>query len=176
MQDDNDSKSLGATGFALASSIVRLEPGPLARLRRMDVSGPGEGDFWKLAVKHNLSPPERWLLPVHLMALLTPKGSPSSNKPLHDSRTPFGKALAESGYPEIRLMRFLSLPSDRRGGALERMSRWIASGGHFGVDCRDICYLHFVSGPRPLRHLAETYYQALDCTAAEVDNGKENNP
>ncbi len=182
MQDDTDTKTLDGTVFALTNAIVGLGPGPLARLRRMDVSGPGEGDFWKLAVRCKLSRPARWLHPVRLMALLTPRGSPDPTKRLHDRKTPFGQALATEdllfpertqAYPEIRLMRFLALPKDRRGEALERMVRWLATKGHSGVDCTDICALLFVRAQWPAQRLAETYYCKLDRTTP-VDENEEN--
>jgi CRISPR system Cascade subunit CasB len=169
MLNETQSRPLANTVFNLAKSIVILPPGPLARLRRMDIDGPGEGDFWKLAVEHDLKPPEHWLTPIRLMALLTPKGAPSGSKKLHDSKTPLGKALAYSKYPETRLLRFLATPVDRRGEPLERMVRWLATKGHDGVNCTDVCALLFKQSPVPARRLAETYYNTLAQETAKKD-------
>ena len=174
MQDDTDTNTLDGIVFPLTNAIVGLGPGPLARLRRMDVSGPGEAGFWKLVAAHELSRPALWVHPVRLMALLTPRGSPDPTKRLHDRKTPLGRALATAGYPEIRLMRFLALPKDRRGEALERMVRWLATKGHSGVDCTDICALFFVRAQWPAQRLAETYYRELARTTP-VDENEDNN-
>lgn len=154
--------SLRETVWQLAQALVRLDTGPLARLRRMDVDGPGEGDFWKLASALDLKCPEDWLVPVRLMALITPKGQPGEGKRLHEPKTALGAALADAKYPERRLNQFLALPHDRRAEALERMVRWMAAKGHNGVNCTDICALLFSDGPEPARRLAETYYRTLD--------------
>lgn len=162
MPPEENGRTLGEAVSRLAGSMVKLDPGPLARLRRMDPAGPGEGDFWRLAVQHELRTDDKGLLFVRLLALLTPKGDPGAHKKLHDRDRPLGAALCEAGYPETRLLDFLALPEERRGEALERMARWLAAKGHGGVNCVDIARLLFSEDVRNTRRLAETYYRAHD--------------
>jgi CRISPR system Cascade subunit CasB len=149
--------------------MVTLDPGQLARLRRMDPEGPGEGDFWRLAVEHGLRTDSKGLLFARLLALLTPKGEPGAHKKLHDGDGPLGTVLFEAGYPETRLLAFLALPAGKRGEALERMARWLAAKGHDGVNCVDIARLLFSDDVRDARRLAESYYRAHDKALTKPD-------
>lgn len=162
MPPDDHTQTLGEMVFQLARSVVQLDPGQLARLRRMDPEGPGEGEFWQLAVEHGLRTDSKGLLFARLLALLTPKGEPGPHKKLHDRERPLGTVLFEAGYPERRLLAFLALPAGKRGEALERMARWLAANGHDGVNCADIARLLFSDDVRDARRLAETYYRAQD--------------
>jgi CRISPR system Cascade subunit CasB len=157
MQHEGNSDRLEDAVFRLASAVVKLQPGPLARLRRMEHEGPGEGDFWQLAVEHNLRAETTYLALVRLLALLTPKGGPGGKR-LHDRGTAFGAALASSNYPERRLLRFLSLPREKRADALETMVRWLAAKGHDGVNCADLYQLLLSPDVKHDRRLAHTYF------------------
>lgn len=152
----------------IADDMAKLEPGPLARLRRMKPSGPGEGDFWRLAARYGLTGSDRWLVFVKLLALLIPKGDPGQPKRLHAPKRALGTALGESAYPESRLLRFLALPHEQRPEALERMIRWLdAHDEARGIDCRDIYRLLTSPDVRHRRKLAETYYRAIDAKHAQ---------
>ncbi|MCX7342005.1 MAG: hypothetical protein NT037_16105 [Hyphomicrobiales bacterium] len=160
--DDDDAPTLKDAIFNLALAIVQLETGPLARLRRMKVDGPGEADFWKLALNQQvrLRTDESGLMLVHLMALLTPKGEPGGKR-LHDTKTPFGQALATAGYPETRLLRFLARPFAARADELETMVRWLAAKGHDGVNCVDLACLLWSNDVTPTRNLARHYFDTI---------------
>lgn len=161
--------SLGATVAELARRMLRLEPGALARLRRMEVDGPGEPEFWKLAVDCGLKGETRDLRLVRLLALLAPKGAVSTRMPFHKrgNAHALGRALHKAGLSEARLARFLALPHGRRADALERLVRLLATGGASaaGIDCTDIARLIFFNDASDLRKLAETYYRGLDTAA-----------
>jgi CRISPR system Cascade subunit CasB len=156
----------------LAGALARLDPGGLARLRRMDLEGPGEAAFWQLAVEIDL-PGDRslWLHPVRLMALLTPRGDPRAGKQLaHDARRPLGTALAEAGFSETRLLRLIECAPEKRGDALERMVRFLATrGAGSGVNCRDIFWLLHARGPAPLRRLADQYFRTRARTTTQTE-------
>lgn len=173
MPPEENRQSLGEMVFQLARSMVTLDPGQLARLRRMDPRGPGEGDFWRLAIEHGLRTDDKGLLLVRLLALLTPRGDPRAPKKLHDKNKPFGEALFEAGYPETRLLNFLALPYSMRGEALERMARWLAAKGHDGVNCTDIACLLFSDEGSHSRRLAETYYRAKDKAQSQTDSKED---
>lgn len=162
MPPDDDKPALGDAICQLSQRLAKLDPGSLARLRRMDPKGPGEAAFWKLAIDSKLKTDGRYQILVRLMALLTPKGDPRLPKKLHDSTQAFGAALAEAGYPETRLMRFLALPFAQRAEALERMARWLAQKGHAGLSCTDIESLLISDDEKPARKLAESYYRTKD--------------
>ena len=173
MPPEENRQSLGETVFQLAQNMVKLDPGQLARLRRMDPEGPGEGDFWRLAVQHDLRTDSKGLLFVRLLALLTPKGDPNGHKKLHDKNKPLGEALCYAGYPETRLLNFLALPHSMRGETLERMARWLAAKGHDGVNCTDIARLLFSDDVSHSRRLAETYYRAKDKAQSRTDSKED---
>lgn len=164
-----ETDSLAATVAKLAAAMLRLDPGALARLRRMEVDGPGEPEFWKLAVGCGLEGDPRDLRLVRLLALLAPKGEMGSRKPFH-RRGPehaLGRALHKAGLSEARLARFLALPRSGRADALERLVRLLAARGASaeGIDCTDIARLIRFDTSRDLRKLAETYYRGLDAAA-----------
>ncbi|MFC4624630.1 hypothetical protein ACFO1V_05235 [Daeguia caeni] len=173
MPPEENRQTPGDRVFQLAQSMVKLDPGQLARLRRMDPEGPGEGDFWRLAVQHDLRTDSKSLLFVRILALLTPKGDPDGHKMLHDRSKPLGAALFEAGYPETRLLNFLALPHAKRGEALERMARWLAAKGHNGVNCTDIARLLFSDDVSHSRRLAETYYRAKDKAQSQTDSNED---
>lgn len=169
MQIDDRKDDFGDKLVRLAEDLTKLEPGPLALLRRMDPDGPGEGVFWALATRHDLFVDSRCMQFVRLLALLTPKGAPAPFKKLHVRDLPFGAALAMARYPETRLLRFLALPFAARGEALEPMVRWLASKGHGGLNTRDIARLLFFEDVKHSRRLAATYYATRPQQSASKD-------
>lgn len=153
----------------LASALARLDPGDLARLRRMDPDGPGEAAFWQLVAELKLpGNPERWLRFSRLIALLTPRGDPHAGKPsAHDGGRTLGAALAEAGFSEMRLLRLIERAPDARPEALERMVRFLGARGAGAVDCREIFWLLHGTGPDPSRRLANHYFRTLARTAPQ---------
>ena len=157
----------------MCGSIARLDPGSLARLRRMDPIGPGEAEFWKLAVSHNFRANQSGMMLVKLLAILTPKG-PSDEKVLHNSSISLGKLLAtgKSDKPllsETRLLRFIALPFSKRYESLERICRLIANNGHEGVDCVGLARLLFYPDLENTRSLARFYFSNLEDNSSEKE-------
>jgi CRISPR system Cascade subunit CasB len=159
MPPDEAERGLAAMIAPLSRGLLALDPGPLARLRRMVPEGPGVGEFWELAACHHLSGDDRSIRLVRLLAILTPKGDPRSPKRLHDPKRSLGAALAKTNYPEMRLLRFLALPFEARGPALERMVRWLSAKGHDGVDCAEIAGLLSHPDTWRARRLADGFYR-----------------
>lgn len=177
MPHDNEKrKSLSDLIPVLCKRLEKLRTGDLAELRRMDVTGPGTGTFWRLAVKHDLPTNETGIQLVKLLAILTPKGD-SQDKKLHDPSVPLGKLLAAKPsdnnplFSETRLLRFLALPFDKRSDALERMCRMIAAKGHNGVNCIDIASLLLSADVKHTRNLAQHYFSNL--TITDSTNAKD---
>lgn len=177
MPRDDTSSGLERLIAKTSAVLLRRDPGPLARLRRIDVDGPGETDFWQLAGECGFLGEvrgDKWLRLVKIMASLTTKGDPANRGRLHEAARPFGAALCDGGQPEwsaerpflseARLARFLALPVDRRGEALEGMARMLAANRDpkAGVNCLDIACLLFSDDVKHTRRLASTYYGRLD--------------
>ncbi len=173
MPPEEKTPTLSEVAVRLSGTLLGLDPGDLAHLHHMVVAGPGEIAFWKIATKHGLTrPDDKGLRLVKILALLTPKGEPGHRRPFHDPKRPLGLALCDADLSEARLARFLALPFDRRGDALERMARRLAASRDFsGVDCRDIAHLLFSDDVKWPRKLAADYYRRLD--AARPDSQKD---
>lgn len=171
---ETSGEKFGATVSRLAGEMMKLDTGALARLRRMDVYGPGELEFWKLATRFDLRTDATGIRFVRILALLAPKGEMGHRVPFHNFKYSLGQALADSGFSEARLARFMALPFERRGDALESIARFLLSSGatQKGVDCADIGRLLFFDDARPVRRLAATYYDTFDRLTA--DQPKEN--
>ena len=161
----------------MCSEIALLDPGSLARLRRMDPLGPGEAEFWKLAVSHHYRTDQVGIMLIKLLAILTPKGQPGK-KVLHIPQMPLGKLLAriENSRPllsETRLLRFIALPFEKRPEALERICFLIAAKGHDGLDCVGLAKLLFYPEVNHTRILARAYFSSLNSELKDTSNKKE---
>jgi CRISPR system Cascade subunit CasB len=167
----------------LAAQLQKLDPGPLARLRRMETDEPAtEPAFWRLVAPFNPSEDrvQAWQQVVRILAILTPRGDAASRPELHDPRRPLGAALCDGGsrhWPEPgvaeprpvlseqRLARFAALPLAARAGGLERLARGLARSRDpdAGIDCADIAALLLFSDPsKPMSDLVRQYYLRLD--------------
>lgn len=169
----------------LSNHLLRLDPGALAELRRMEASGPGTPAFWRLAKECGFldANPAHWMPLVRILAILTPKGQKLAQDRLHDSDRPFGRALCDGGsrdwaqggggrplLSERRLARILALSREQRGPALERLARMLAARRDrtIGIDCVPIANLLLLpdaAATFTLRALARDYYGRLDAGA-----------
>lgn len=145
--------------YHLSREILKMNPGQLARLRRMDVSGPGAMEYWKLIVSSEFKSSNQVMQLVKTMAILTPKGPPNKTKKLHSQENSLGHVLSMVNYPETRLMRLIALQHTRRFDALERIAKWISAKHTTGVNCVDIACLLFSKDVKHTRRLAEEYYR-----------------
>lgn len=188
--DENERKKIKLPDkiYNLSREMLRLAPGPLAELRRMDIEGAGAPAFWRLAATCGFldGPSLTWMRIVQIMAILTPKGERLGQERLHQTRDKDGQSrrlgtvLCDGGQPgwrpanpaepegalsETRLARFLAAPATERSSMLERIGRGLASSRDptSGVDCTDIArLLLFPDDPEPPRALAREYYRRLD--------------
>lgn len=180
--------TLNETMKVLSKELLRLQPGALAELRRMDPDGPGTPDYWRLATACGFLEDTRadaWIQIVKILAILTPKGERHHADRLHDGRHGFGTALCDGGNPawggnsrarpvlsESRLARFLAQPASQRGPALERLARQLARSrdrGH-GLNCREIAELLLNPENKFIqRDIAAAYYKRLDDAARTSD-------
>ena len=178
--------------LAAARDLQRLEPGPLAELRRMSDRS-GAPMFWRLAARHpnTIGCPERqseWMAIIRILAILFDKGDPANRPALHDFRRPLGEVLCDGGNPgwpqeqagtaqpafsERRFTQLLTSRSSQRRTLLERAARALAQKRvpGSGVNVTDIA--HALLEPRDARRLAEPYYRRLDRALWTTDKAKE---
>lgn len=182
--DAADLAAAAAAALAAASEMQRLDPGPMAELRRMTPDAPAPA-FWRLAVRHRAmtGSPERradWVQILKILALLTPKGAPEGRPPLHAYKRPLGAVLCDGGDPdwkpqgtppdgvfsERRLVQFMATRGKARGEGLERAARMIAAKRNpaSGIDVTQITFaLLWPTYAAPL--IAEAYFKRLDSAA-----------
>ena len=166
-----------AAAVAAATWMQRLDPGPLAELRRMD-AGTGAPAFWRLLAWHPDTLGRRletWMEIIRILALLMPKGDPEGRPWLHKRGRRLGTVLCDGGDPqwsgpepafsERRLAQLLATRGPQRIIAVQRAARMLAprlTAGS-GIDTADIALA--VLDPDNARRLAEPYYRRLDRAA-----------
>jgi CRISPR system Cascade subunit CasA len=183
--------------WCLTERVLKLAPGPLADLRRMNPDGPGCPTFWWLAAEAGLPDiPQRaasWRQIVRILAILTPKGERSPTVQLQNREHRLGEVLCNGGdplwlinagknprpfYSQMRLARLMSTPADGRGDALEGAARMLARNRNpdVGFQCRD--FVDLLLNPTavgPIQDLARFYYSLLQ-SAIDIANHKGNHP
>ena len=182
LQHDNP---IGSAARAAAAMLQHLAPGPLAELRRMQ-RGAGAPGFWRLAAQHPSTIGSRvddWIAIIRILAILTPKGDPSSRPHLHDDKRRLGAVLCDGGDPgwsgtnpvfsERRLAQLMAARGLQRAVLLERAARAIARSraAGSGIDVADIALL--LLWPDDGRRLAEPYYRRLDHAERAAEKAKE---
>lgn len=174
----------GALAREIAAMLRRLEPGPLAVLRRMDDTGAPA--FWRLAAAHPAigRNTDTWRAITRMLAILTPKGRPE-DRPAVQHRIPLGRALCDGGDPfwrprdlaapdgvvsERRLAAFLATRGAARGVALERLARALARS--LPADCQvnpaDLAFA-LLAPTDPENRIARDYYTRLDSRFADKE-------
>ena len=186
-----DAHSVDRAAIAAAYMLEKLEPGPLAELRRMNISA-GAAGFWRLAAQHpdtiNNSL-EDWMSIVRILALLTPKGDPAKRKPLHDAKRRLGEVLCDGGDPnwpdsnpprpvlsEQRLARLMAARGRQKGVLLHRAVSAISRTRQqdSGLNVTDIAWILLDSDiGRTGRRIAEHYYRRLDRAERNAQESQE---
>ena len=179
MPDDNP----GAVALSVAGQLRRLDPGPLATLRRLDEDGAAPA-YWRLAARHDAlaRQPTRWSPIVRALAILTPKGPPGDRPDLHDAARKLGTALCDGGDPawpgdgtarpmlsERRLAQILAARGAQRALLLTRAVRALAARkpAASGLNVPDLAwaFLH----PANPGAIAGPYYSRLDRAERAVE-------
>jgi CRISPR system Cascade subunit CasB len=170
----SDADAVNKAAVAAAGELRRLDPGPLADLRRMEAETAAPA-FWRLAARYPDTigaRQEAWITILRILAILTPKGAAEGRLALHEFNRPFGAALCDGGDPgwtgpqpifsERRLAQLLAARGKARNVALTRAARALATSRppQAGLDVRDIAWA--VLAPKGTARIAETYYRRLD--------------
>lgn len=124
---------------SIAGQIPRLPAGDRAALRRAMLTG-AKADGVVIGLLHRAGVPEtgwrgpaalgRWRLLAHVAAVL----SGTAAAPPHDPRRPFGRALHEAGYSELRLMRLTAARGPALADQVVRAARFLAQANARAVD------------------------------------------
>lgn len=180
--DAADLAAAAAAALAAAAEMQRLDPGPMAELRRMTPDDPAPA-FWRLAVRHPAMTERRadWVQVLKILAILTSKGAPEGRLPLHDRKRPLGEVLCDGGDPdwrphgtppdgvfsERRLVQLLATRGNARFVALERAARMIAAKRNpaSGIDVTQIA--EAILWPERTAPIAEAYFRRLDRAARD---------
>lgn len=118
-------------GIARALSSRAVGSGDLAELRRLDVHAPDKPAFWRIVAAYvdpgrqtagfSLAAESAWAIVLSNMARMAP--SP------HDPRRSVGRALAEAGFHELRLMRLLRTHGHGFSDVVRRACGFLAARG-----------------------------------------------
>lgn len=178
-QPDPASADVDETAIAVSAFLIRLDPGPLAELRRMTADRPAAA-FWRLVARYpRLAANETaWANIVRILALLAPKGEPKGRPGrMHNAGRPLGAVLCDGGDPgwpggetprpvlsELRLMRLLASRGAERSEALARavrsLARTIDLSERGGVHVGQIAWACLA--PARTNVVARSYYDRLD--------------
>lgn len=165
-----------------ALEIGKLEPGPLAELRRMK-NNLGSPLFWRLASNFpdtiGSNKHDEWVVIIRILAILTEKGDPKARGKLHNPNRPLGQVLCDGGNPgntwpensktkpspkfsEHRFMQLISSRGKQRAVLLERAARILARtmAPRSGLDVRHLAWAYLY--PENGKILAREYYKRLE--------------
>lgn len=193
-----DRRKLPDTIFAIGQTLAKLDPGPLADLRRtsLDSDEHGAPYFWRLAARHDFGTKARlatWARIVQIMAILTDKGALENKRSPHEPPSQdngwrgLGHAFCDGGDPawgigeadprpmlsELRFARLLAARGITRAELMERAIRALAvkKPPGVGLDCTDLArFLLFPDDPAHARKLAGDYYARLDRARTSQNN------
>ncbi len=147
------------------TAAYRADPGEIAALRRAG-AGTSSPVFWRVLMadvpeelRKGHAGESLWAGLFTAFAVLAPLGSGRGEA--------LGKALAETGYSELRLVRLLRADSAAMAGELATAARWLVAKGR-AADWRDFAEfalsrldLGADSDHPAARHIARTYFRAV---------------
>lgn len=163
-----EQESLSSTVHRVAGHLARdeyeggISTADLAELRRIDPDQPYTPALWKILLEYvpeahrrGLERERRWA--ILLMAMGMCAG-------LHDPATPFGAALAEAEWSELRFVRLLRSRGDRLVKELRRLAQYLASKNQ-PANWVDAAWLLFVQdgdhAEMTRQRMARAYYRQL---------------
>jgi CRISPR type I-E-associated protein CasB/Cse2 len=149
----------------LVGAIERgqIGKGDLAGLRRLRPQKLDHPAFWRILSEFIVSDTSlsaemegRWAVILSGLARMLPGG--------HAPKSSVGRTLANSGWSELRLLRFLRLPSSELSEGVRRLTAFLASKGA-ALNWVELANFLLVTDPEKQenarRRVARDYYQAL---------------
>ena len=153
---------LGSIMMSIAGQLARMQPGPLASLRRGPHKGAGSATFWAVMAKAGAVDERRapaWRTIVQAVAILTPKGD--GDKPLaQDFKIPFGSALEAAGVSELRMMQWLGSRGASRVRMTTRLAQSLAQKGMRQTNLATLAELIVYDEAEASDRIARDYYRA----------------
>lgn len=164
----SEEEGLSSTVHRVAGHLARdehqggISTGDLAQLRRIDPSEPYTPALWKILLElvpdgHRMGPERERRWAILLMAMGICAG-------LHTPSVPFGAALTEAGWSELRFVRLLRARGDRLAKELRRLAQYLASKNQ-RADWVDVAWLLFVQdgdhAEETRQRMARAYYRRL---------------
>lgn len=144
--------------------------GELAELRRVHPDAPFTPALWKILLTYQDDDPHRGQ-PEHERRWAAVFGAMALAIGQHSAAAPLGRALANAGWSELRLVRLLEAPDDELFETLRRMARFVSSRGE-ALDWAEVAALAHETDPthrRTLRQrVARSYYAAAYRNAADA--------
>lgn len=136
--------------------------GALAELRRLDPDMPDGPAFWRLMVAHADAFTDD---PAVLRVLAALLRALALAERFHEPRRPFGRAMAENGIAELRLLRLLRTGRRELPDELRRLARMLAAKGPNGrfdwVDAAQLLWTADTPQAGAIRAaIARDYYRA----------------
>lgn len=178
----------------ICRDLSKLDPGPLAELRRMDSTSDQYGApyFWRLCARYGLprgdTEENTWAQIVQALAILTPKGRDEEKQKRHNKKNGLGRVLCDGAdtrwpddtnnprpvYSEARLAQLLGSSGETRVDLVLRLARLLAARlpPDTAFDCTDIArLLLYPDDPNVRRRIARDYYARFDGPrGSETDN------
>jgi CRISPR type I-E-associated protein CasB/Cse2 len=148
----------------MAAKLAREDypPGDLAQLRRLDADRPDGRAFWQLVAAET---PDAFTDERLARSLaITLRGMAMMREQLREGRgRPLGRALADAGVAEQRVLRLLRVDAERLDEELRQLARLLASKGDKGAfDWSDALELVLSAGwaheDAVRRRIARDYY------------------
>lgn len=177
----------------ICRDLSKLDPGPLAELRRMDATSNEYGApfFWRLCARYNLpfgeTTEQTWAQVIQTLATLTPKGRDENKRSRHTKQPGLGRMLCDGGdrgwrpedpanpkpmYSEARLAQLLGSSGETRVELVLRLARMLAARlpPEAAFDCTDIArLLLYADDPGVGRRIARDYYARFDGARRTAD-------
>lgn len=142
-----------------------LSTGDLAELRRTSPENPFTPTLWRVLIDEGLQWSPDWIgqekwerrWATLLMGMAYCNG-------LHDYKTPFGKALADAEWSELRFVQLLRSSDEKLEGQIRRLAQFLSSKeqkGNWAELAGLLFYQSGNAGEKVRLSLARSYYSAL---------------
>ena len=171
--------------FEEGSSAESLSRGDVAELRRISLRAPVTPALWRIL--HHFGIHEapyasseeqqdeyerKWAVLLMGMAHCAGSHNPEAVTGLHDPKIPFGQAMAEAGWSELRFVRLLEANPEQLGTQLRRVAQFLSSEQQ-RADWEGAYWLLFGEGETAERtrlRMSRSYYGTLYREKNEEDD------
>lgn len=122
---------IGKIAFLIHPGQNALSSADMAQLRRLSAQKPYSSALWKILLHCDV--PEKWAGGANQAKKekqwATLLAAMAQNPTSHDPKTSFGKALADAGWSELRLVRLLESRDEQLDAIFRQMAAYLSSKG-----------------------------------------------